>query len=897
PSALRLAHLRAILADRDRARALLPPRLAIFGPSTLPPGFVALLQSIAASIPVLLYVPTPSPEFFGDLRRRRRAIGAAAIDDDTGNLLLARLGAEARDFQSALGELSPVEARDLHPGTDREPATLLQCLQADIAAVREHGRELPRFPLRPDDESLLVHDCHSELRELEVVRDRILAGFADDPTLAPHDVLVLVPDVERYAPYAHAVFDPIREHLPFQIADKRPRDDSPIAGTIFRTLRLAASRLLVFDVLHLLEEPAVQRRFGLGHGDLPTLRHLCERAGIRWGADGEMRERQFHVPAFDDNAWRPGLWRCLLGVATGPTDDLVLGELPAADRTSGREELVVRLVHFVDTLLALLRSLQRPLPLTAWADRLDELAAALFLPATAADEQGLGDLRAAATELRARARAANHIEPVPARVFESWLELALGGAAASQGFLSGRVTLAAMLPMRAVPVRRLFLCGLDDESFPRRDRAAPFDLAALQPRTGDRSLRLDDRQLFLDCLMAAREQLHITHIGRSQKDDSERAPSVVLAELLDAIDRATATADGRTPRALVHVRHPLQPWSPRYLDGSDPRLFTFARPAADVGPPPTPVPEPVFCAEPLAVAEPATPEPLEFAELVDFFGHPCRWFLKHQLGVWLPRGGDLETTTEPFRVDNLERWRLLNDRFERARAGVPPPRDPLAFARATGRLPVGGAGAATFGQLEETYGNFDERHRAVGELAPRAFVLAGDDFVLRGELAEVGHDALVYTRLGSLGEKDRLKAWLQHVVGAALRARGEPLPATTRMVTRDKDEALRAIDPEGALGYLADLVAAFRSGRPEPLPLFPKSSAAYGKAVNEGRSPEEAMQKARLAWQPRGFADAPPSDGEDEHVALCMRGRDALALPGFAVWAERIWAPIWSHSE
>src|SRR5690606_23375578 len=143
-------------------------------------------------------------------------------------------------------------------------------------------------------------------------------------------------------------------------------------------LELAQGRLAVFDVLHLLEQPALLRRFGLAAGEVPVLRHWCARAGIRWGIDGAMRERQFQVPAFEENSWSHGLERLLLGVAAGPGDELVLGRLPVADATSSRDGLLERFVGFLRTLFANLPALQRSHSAAGWADAIDELCAALY---------------------------------------------------------------------------------------------------------------------------------------------------------------------------------------------------------------------------------------------------------------------------------------------------------------------------------------------------------------------------------------------------------------------------------------------------------------------------------------------------------------------------------------
>lgn len=891
-AAHRLDALRALLADPVRARASLPPRLAVFGAVSLPPAFLELLEQIAQHVPVHLFVPQPTAHYFGDVRPRQH---------EGANALLARFGTLAREFADQLFELEenagvPFEHRELAtpPDPDAPAPSLLACLQRDIAAVFDRNESGARWRLRADDASLRVHDCHSPQRELEVVRDQILAAFAEDPTLQPHEVLVLVPDITVYAPYAEAVLGPERRHLPFQVADRDPASELPLCASLLAVLELALDRLMVFDVLHLCELPALLRRFSLFASELPTLRHWCERASIRWGLDGAARARQFQMPAFEENSWRQGLERLLLGVATGPVDALVLGRLPAADATSGRDDLLQRFLTFLNTLFDLLPALQRAHAPSAWADHLDALLAALYAPDSAEDEQAMQRLQRATADLRRLAKQARLDEPWSPIVLRDWLRQSLRQSGAGRGFLTGRVTVAAMQPMRTVPVRHLFLCGMSDQGFPRRDQPQPFDLMAQQRRAGDRSVRLDDRQLFLEALLAARERLHLCFVGRSQKDDSPCAPSIVLAELLDHVDRTCDTDGGTRPRDLVLVRHPLQPWSHRYRTGEDARLFTYAR-TADGGAAAALVPQAPFAAVPVAAPAELLPAELPFDRLFEFWKHPCRFHLQHVLRLRVRRDDDDDLDTEPFTVGTLDRWKLQDGAVRAAQRGDTPPRDPLAAARATGLLPVGGLGAFAFADVDAETDAFLVRVRAHDAGRRATLRVQVGDITLHGDLDGIGPQFAVAARIARLKPKDRLRGWIRHLLLAAARGQGHAgLPVRSVVLGKDRTLELQALEPEQAVSLLHLLVDGFRQGLESPLPFFERSSHEYATKIQK-ESAATALRAARKEWEP-GYSDFPGGrslhDSEDEAIALAMRGQDALGLPAFAAWASAVWTPF-----
>src|SRR5471030_1016902 len=117
---------------------------------------------------------------------------------------------------------------------------------------------------------------------------------------------------------------------------------------------------------------------------------------------------------------------------------------------------------------------------------------------------------------------------------EAWLG-ALDEPTLTHQFVSGGVTFCTLMPMRAVPFRVVCLLGMNDGDFPRRAPKADFDLLA-QPgmaRPGNRSRRDDDRYLMLEALLAARDKLYISWVGRNVRDNSEQPPSVLVSQLRD----------------------------------------------------------------------------------------------------------------------------------------------------------------------------------------------------------------------------------------------------------------------------------------------------------------------------------------------------------------------------
>ena len=131
------------------------------------------------------------------------------------------------------------------------------------------------------------------------MHDQLLALLAETPApgqapLTPRDIVVMVPDIDSFAPAIRSVFgqygrsqDP--RFIPYDIADLKERGHNPLLLALEWLLRLPQQRCRLSEIQALLEVPGLAARFGLSADDLPRLSQWMEGAGIRWGLNAEQR--------------------------------------------------------------------------------------------------------------------------------------------------------------------------------------------------------------------------------------------------------------------------------------------------------------------------------------------------------------------------------------------------------------------------------------------------------------------------------------------------------------------------------------------------------------------------------------------------------------------------------
>lgn len=909
----------------------LPKRLFIFGISSLPPRYLDALKAIGEHIDVHLMFTNPCQHYWGDIRdhhylsrletQRRKKIALAEqqlmvsgeasplkgnisdyLSDDLhtqqaiGHSLLASLGKLGRDNLFLL-EQSQNEELELFIDIPRD--SLLHHIQADILHLQEHHNDQwlasseHKPALEHGDDSLTLHLCHSPMREVEVLHDQLLAMFDRDPSLKPRDVIVMVADIDAYSPYIQAVFGnaPGERFIPYSISDRASTQESPILHAFMQWVSLPLSRCLASELLELLETPAVLARFDISEEEFAIAKHWVEESGIRWGLNGETAQ-EFDLPATEQNTWQFGIQRMLLGYAMSSRASIVdVGEMPLApyNEVQGMSaELAGKLAHFIQTVSEYRRRLAQTQSITEWRETLSQLLADGFWVDISA-EIALQSIHETLAVLQDTLQEAGYQQAIAPAILRQYLHNQLSSIRVSPRFLAGQVNFCTLMPMRSIPFNVVCLLGMNDGVYPRTMPAEGFDLMRRRIRPGDRSRRDDDRYLFLEAILSAQQRLYISYVGRSIQDNSIKAPSVLVSELLEYCQQnyclqgdETLPSDESGEKLLTQLtlQHAMVPFSPQAFEG---QMKSYAKewlPAAlRQGSTSLAFNQPVDDYL-LGVSYPLE---LDWVELQRFWRLPVRYFFQRRLKVTFEAPLNVLKDEEPFALNGLASYQLrdellatlLNQPQSLAREEVL-----NVFAaqqRAQGRLPIGAFGAL---ELEtnrvQAEALFDCIHTLCQQPQPDVEISmtlhpfgADKPIWLTGWLTQVYQSGLVRYRSGAIRAQDLLAAWLDHLVFAAM-----GYQAVTHLIGYDRKEGVThycfpiLAEPTEAQTRLTELVSFYYQGMTAPLPYFPKTAlAAVEAGFSRGKWVEDEQKALKKMADTFNESYSSPGEGSNDYIA------------------------------
>ncbi|MFT5550017.1 MAG: exodeoxyribonuclease V gamma subunit [Candidatus Azotimanducaceae bacterium] len=880
--------------NTDCDTACLPERISLFVLSSLPPRFIDLIHALAKRTTVTLYLHSPTDQYWADLKNQKSQLRLRLLQPqqvqyyEAGNELLTSWGRQGQTMQDLLLDNNGLVTNEADVYQPPDCSTLLQSIQRSIFNLDDSAVEMLA------DDSLSVHICHSPMRECQVLHDELLRLMQKDSALKLEDILVMVPDISRYAPYIEAAFqtsdNKTQPTLAWNISDITLADEHPLILTFLQLLKLPQSRFSLSEVLSLLDIDEVKNRFDLDEQALHNIRSLLDDAQIRWAIDAQHKQ-QLGLPPTIENTWQQAKDRLFAGYAM-PGDDYWNG-ISALSQVQGDRALHIgKFWHLFERLQHWRKRLTQPQNSHDWQTSLLSLVDEFFLESNSNDGR-LQHIRDVIAELGNPSLSSginSNDNNLSSELVNFWMEQQLASQEKPGRLFSGGVTFCGMRPMRCLPFGVICLLGMNDGDFPRRDSRVDFDLMNHSWKPGDPLKGDEDRYLMLETLLCARKALYISYCGRSLKDNGECMPSVLVRELLDFVDlhfKFNAVNEASMSQH-ISTTHPMQAFSKSNfllpLQGYNQYWCDIANQLAR---PKSSKPTSDWSKQTLIpLVKNTLLSSIDLLHLCRFLKHPIEYFFRQRLKIYF-NSTESAIDEETFDLTGLNKWhirqRLLYDYLNQVETSH-------QHLSAAGLLPHGPAANTSIAgiadaqkslllQLQPYYGEKAEtRHIALS---------FNSDVDLNGSVENY------YSKLGlmeftssKLQGKHFLSLWVKHLAMCATQQLNKD--ETSCLISSDQTLIFSSIDADEAHLQLAHYVDLFQQGAQVPLAIFPAASYAFAKSFYKQGDTEKSMVAAYKGWQSNGWGDYSSDDVDDAYVKLAMRNnlQDPLTSSQFQDHAQ-----------
>ena len=511
------------LKDEASQISRLPKHLYLFGISSLAPIQIELIQALSGSIQIKFFLLTPNPNLWQRIRSTREQTKDKLITPDTNFCLnssssletaLGRMGAEFQQLLEGTGEYQLGESKNeslfampinIAENQGKVPSLLEQLQQKLTGEKNTAPLHVPK-----NDNSLIFIKSPGQRRQVKIIRDQVLQWFANDESLQPRDILIMTPQVEVYAPLLTSVFNDIssiKVDIPWIVTDRSQENSAGLCRFILKLLDISCSRITANNIDELLSNPAIQSQQNIDQEEVSIISECLQKTGFRWGLDENDRDGEKEHSLI----WCLDRW--LLGIVLPSNEGLTSsGIAPYADG------IVIKDLKKWWNILALLtnhlKSFRKARTSIEWIDLLKKVSEDLF----GEGGEWIWEKQRLITALEdLRDLSSCYQRKLEGSLIKELLTEALSIDSGRFGHRSGKITISALEPMRAIPHRAIILMGINGGVFPRREERPSFNLLEQKRLLGDPCKKDQDRYVILEAIMSARDHLMISWNSRNEK--------------------------------------------------------------------------------------------------------------------------------------------------------------------------------------------------------------------------------------------------------------------------------------------------------------------------------------------------------------------------------------------
>lgn len=715
------------------------------------------------------------------------------------------------------------------------------------------------------DELFQIHSCHSPKREVEVLKDELLTFLENNSELKPEEILIMVPDMNEYAPLIKSIFS-FNEGEPSipVYAPKSYQDEHQL--TLIALLNLLSGSFKITSFIEFLELEPIRQRFAFSEDDLTFIRNQVMELHIH------------HGMSMDDSHY--SLEKLMLSLVTGyitePEDfELFSGYVPA-EKVHGTEsfELVSRLSECVRYLKSVSKDLQSKRSPQAW----------LRIITGWTEELLTGDrtrLLSSLTRFSEATEIAEVEKTVEFNLVRNWLINQFNDSqATSSGFGHG-VVLSSYIPYRNIPFKVTAILGMNEATFPRNPSRPIFDLINNAPKAGERITKKDDELLFLEVLHSTEDHLYLSFLGQDEHSKNERLPSVFIQRMQDVL--ITSGQKIEIKKEKLHGFHQDYFLIAKSYSNSRKELASLSVNGATQ--------EALFLEENDPLLKEFDDEVIQLEDLITFFTQPCEWFSVNQLRISDGYSENEVEDREVFKVAGLDGYKLTAVISEALNKGVPV-EQVLEYSFSKGLIPSGIPGISSF---RSNWTEVEELHRVVSEKSANTInedtiSIKVDEFEVIGSIEGLYEDRIVQWRTGRERAKDLIRLWISHLVMNAASSTFQESLFISKEGGKIKITQLSKIEePEVILKDLIHWFVAAHTSK-EYLCFFPESSKAYVETDLDPKK-NDPVSEAYSQWD---FDDYRPSEGADFYNSLIWRGSLPLHSEWFKELSYRFWNPVFN---
>ena len=837
-----------ILSHCDTSNIDIPKNLYIYGLSSLAPLQIDLIQAFSKIINIKIYLISPCNDLWQRCEARRLQFRNTwntppdrqwLLESPRLEAFLGRMGAEFQQLLEGSGEYQFGDRNeedifsltsDISINKGNKPK-LLEQLQQELLSTKNESA----LTKEKSDQSLLFLKSPGKYRQVELIRDQILNLLANDKHLQPKDILIMTPQIDSYAPIFSSVFNNIdldTTQLPWVITDRSQEDKIGLIHFVLNLLEISSNRLTASNLEILLTNPALQKQQNISIEGVNNITKNLQSAGFTWGLDSSERQGE------DTHSLSWCLERFLLGLVL-PDKPIngITNIFPYSENISNTE--FVKAWSILSKICNYIEEIRNKRSSKKWIKLLTSLIKDFF-----------GDSGKWAWETQQLLNIVNEWDMVTENceleidcsVVRDIITKALSSKNGRFGHRTGKITISALEPMRAIPHQIIIIMGLESKTFPRIDNRRSFNLLERKREIGDPNQYDKDRYSLLEALISTRRNLMIAWNSKDEKTGEDLEPPSPIQQWLNYLKIKLGS---ETYKDIV-IEAPANPLDHfNFIKTENSQIMSCDRKNLEA----REWIDKSIATKKVCLALPITwkdPKGSEFK--ANSYEEIKEWLLSPQI-TWLKENQiqskefvNLIEDNDLLELSELDRYQLIKHRLENSDIRkAQDNKENINYWKETysgkGIFPPKGSGLIEEELLEERWNNLISTINDIGIITKRSIGMKE----LETEFY-FGGDNLILIEVGYLKYKTLMNGWLNHLyltANSSFNSKTFIISKKTNYTKVSNFEVTKEILPinkQKAIKTLNHLSKMADAGRKNCWPIPPESGLAYALATIEKKN-------------------------------------------------------------
>ena len=841
------------LKKDDISKLDYPKNLYVYGLSSLAPLQIDLIQAFSKVINIKIYLISPCNDLWQRCEARRLQFRNTwntppdrqwLLESPRLEAFLGRMGAEYQQLLEGSGEYQLGDRNeedifsltaDIATNKGNKP-NLLEQLQQELLSTKSENI----LTKEKSDKSLLFLKSPGKYRQVELIRDHILHLFSNDQEIQPRDILIMTPQVDSYAPIITSVFNNIDKNttqLPWVITDKSQEDKVGLIHFVLNLLEISASRLTASIFENLLTNPALQTQQNINSDEVSDIIKSLQSAGFTWGLDSSERFGE------ETHSLCWCLERFLLGLVLPDNPINGISNISPYSENISRTELIKawgilsKICNYIDAIRSK-RSCKE------WIKLITSLVKDLFGDGGewAWEEQQL------LTVVNNWGLITDNCElEIDCLVVKDIITKALSSTNGKFGHRTGKITISALEPMRAIPHKIIIIMGLESRTFPRIENRRSFNLLERKRELGDPNQYDKDRYSLLEALISTRQNLLVSWNSKDEKTGEDLEPPSPIQQWLNYL-KIKLGANTFQEILIEPPANPLDHFN--FIKTENSQIMSCDRKNLEA----REWLEKAIPTKNISLALPLKMKEINVSELKSYsFEKTKEWLLNPQI-TWLKEHEiqsrefvNLIEDNDFLELSELERYKLLKHRLQSS--------DLLNINHTKndsnhweenysgkGVFPPKGSGSIEKDLLQERWENLISAIYSTGQITKRSIEMQE----LEGEFYFGGKN-LIQIEVGSLKYKTLMNGWLNHLYLSANSSFNyktliiSKKPDYRKKIQFEVSKEILPINTKEAKKILRQIHQLATAGRNNCWPIPPESGLDYALATKDNNKNEQDL--------------------------------------------------------